>query len=178
MTIRDSWAKLHNIPKTAMRPSYRYGLLSAVSGLELKNTSNKYKCLACRNKFNSLLDAQTHPCPSEEEFRKSTGRYQGVKSAGLLGLFTAKLENNNNNNVKEDSNNSDKPLVIDPEQWVKWNYELLMKVKELEEKNKIITRDLDMSRKTVATLDIQLNSIRVTRLQNDQARALQEYNSR
>ena len=178
MTIKKSWEKLRTQPKTTMIAYYRYGLLSVLSGLEIKNTSYKFKCLACECKFRNMLDARTHPCSNEEDFRRITGRYQGTKTAGLLGLFTAKLEENNNNVKEEDSNNSDKSLVIDPEQWVKWNYELLATVKDQKEKIKSLSLDLEKSKKTVETLNIQLNNIRVVKLQNDQARALQEYNSR
>ena len=150
MFNKVAWKKLKRIPKTTMTKVYRFGLLSPVAGKEYGNSDNKIKCLACEGKFTIFLDAQTHPCLAEKEFRLYTGRHEGALFNKLmtkdllptLGRFVKPMVTTPFSKItipvsKQEpftleQHQENISLTIDPEKWVLWNYELLMKIKSLE----------------------------------------------
>ena len=150
---------------TMIKP-YRFGMLSSVKGGTI--------CLACRGGFQSWMDAQTHPCPDEDAFREVTGRHvkKGPRGPYKKRLPVATPHCSGESWAETPPTQS---ISIDPEHWIRWNAGLLEQIAQLKESLRVAKSERDTFRNRTEALSAQVDKLRVVPLNNEQARAYEEY---
>lgn len=102
----------------------RHGLIASANNKD----GMKYRCQACLAVFVERLDARTHSCPDEVEFREFTRR-PATDAVSLPSLNTEVTTSANTKNQD----------VIEwrdlPEEWVRWNAGLLNEIDNLRREN-------------------------------------------
>ena len=146
-----------------------YGMLGVVAGSQYQPGIRTVICYACRNYFAGRLDAQTHPCQHEKEFREVAGRVIPVD--GIRQIVT---HPENIISIPPEQN----IIEISPESWIRWNFELLQERDRLREYIDDLTGQIDILKYDKASLYEQINKMRTAILDNQQAKAYEDYNTR
>ena len=146
-----------------------YGMLGAIAGSGYKSGISTIRCYSCYNVFATRLDAQTHPCPNEKEFREVTGRVVPVNDIRQIVLRPENIIS---------MPPEQKIVEIDPESWVRWNFDLLQERDKLRESINDLTNQMAVLRRDKEQLHEQVNKMRTTVLHNQQAMAYEDYNRR
>jgi hypothetical protein len=90
-----------------------------------------------------------------------------------------KISEENKQNSSSNTKINSVVMSISPEDWVKWNYELLQKLEEIKQYNSILELDNDSIRKENELLQTEIKRIEVkiteVKLHNEQALGYQDY---
>ena len=155
---------------TLIKKGFRFGLLA----LQGKNDKGIVKyCLACKQRFTDNDDALTHPCKYEEEFREVTNR-------PLPAAYDDKYATTGITR-QEEIPEPQQQIVINPEEWVLWNYKLSVelatakeelqtaqeRIKELAILNERLTLQIDGFRESA-------NRSKTVALSEEQAKAYED----
>ena len=155
--MRKEWEALKSLKasKTSAVAYYsnRSGMFGS-AGPEQYVQGNKYRCYACQELFADRADVATHPCSDETEFREHVGR----------PIITNPRANKARGPYKKRQPKQPDSSVVEwkdlPEEWVRWNANLLNQIDAMNNRNASLNNANDELAKTISKQNAEIANLK------------------